>query len=153
VQPTGRMKAVLLGSALICAASGARGGEGGSAWFVVEPHFLSCSPKTLRAGQSLVLTLGPGHGKEMAIRRIKDRSWYSVISYGPAEPGDIKPPLTSEEFAVARRLEIPSTAKALLDGGRGVAPIFSKPGRYTVYVSDNLDSEDPGYRCEFTFAK
>ena len=99
-----------------------------------------------------MLTLGPGHGKELLIRRVKDDAQYSFIVADPPLPGYVSP-ITSDEFAVAKRLEIPSTAMGYLGGGRGVMPISSKPGRYTVYVSDNLDSEEPGYRCEFTFAK
>ena len=53
------------------------------------------------------------------------------------------------EFEDVNAIEItPVTTGFRWDSEGGNETIFSKPGKYTLYVSTNLESEDGGYRCE-----
>lgn len=115
-------------------------------------QFLDCSPKILKGDQALTLTLGPGHGSELAIRRLKGEVWYYLVVRG--QDDEIKPLMTSEEYASARSVIIPAATRAYKSGGSGIIErIFSKPGRYIVYSSDNLESEDGGYICAVNYLK
>jgi hypothetical protein len=44
---------------------------------------------------------------------------------------------------------IPANVVGILGGDN--SRVFTKPGRYTVYSSENLESEEPGYRCEIRY--
>jgi hypothetical protein len=59
--------------------------------------------------------------------------------------------MTPEAFEKARRVVIP--ADAVGDYRDKTARVFPKPGKYTVYTSENLESEEPGYRCGITYVK
>ena len=114
-----------------------------------NPRILACTPGTLRASQSLVLSLGAGHGRELAIRRVSDNSWYFLVVGSPPEG---EPQLmTPGEFASASRTEVPASfqGRASVDGP--LERIFSRTGTYEAYVSDNLESEDGGYMCSFKY--
>ena len=45
------------------------------ALWTVNQKVLACKPKVLKKGQSIALSLRPGHGKELAIRRNNDNRW------------------------------------------------------------------------------
>lgn len=110
---------------------------------------LVCWPETLGASGSLVLTLGSGHGRELAIRRVADNAWYFLVGTLPVEG---EPQLmTSAEFAKAGRVEISASFKTRASENDPLEPIFHRPGAYEVYVSDNLESEDGGYMCRFNY--
>jgi hypothetical protein len=120
--------------------------------YIVSKKSLDCSPKILKGDQTLTLTLGPGHGSELAIRRLKGEVWYYLVMVGPDD--EIKPLMTPEEYASARSVEIPAATKERRSGGSGIVErIFSKPGRYIVYSSDNLETEDGGYICVVDYVK
>jgi len=152
VKPTGLvLSAVLAAWAAIGIAHGAEEDEEGR--YVVVKQILDCSPKILKDGQTLILTLDDTvHGSELAIRRLRGNVWYDLVTRGSAD--DIKPLMTSEEFALARRVEIPTTITARRQGPNGpIERVFSKPGRYILYSSDNLESEQGGYICTIDYGK
>ena len=122
-----------------------------SAQFVIFPRALDCSPKILRPGQSLTLTLnGNGvHGRELAIERKDQKRWYYLVSAYP-QPGP-KMLMTPDQFEKASRVVIPADIMADHEGKS--ARVFTTPGRYTVYTSPNLESEQDGYRCEIEFRR
>jgi hypothetical protein len=119
-----------------------------SATFTVQPKLFDCSPKVLRAGQSLTLTLSGAHGRHLAVERQGDPAWYYLVIGAPV-PGTTLF-MTPDAFKKARRVVIPATVVADYRGKD--ARVFSKPGKYTLYTSDNLESEDPGYICEIRYA-
>jgi len=129
--------------------------DAGSAVFVTDSRFLKCTPKTLKGDQPLVLTLGRVHGRDLAIRRVAGDIWFDLIMASPPPP--MKSLMSRQAFAEARQLIIPAdTIGYHWDDktGKGVGErIFSKPGRYIVYTSDNLESEDPGYKCIVNYAR
>jgi hypothetical protein len=116
-------------------------------WFT-NSRVLSCDPDTLTASDTLVLTLGQGHGRELAIRRVSDNTWYFLVVWLPAEN---EPQLMSpEEFASASRVEIPASFHARASGGP-LEPVLNRPGTYEAYVSDILESEIGGHVCSFNY--
>lgn len=117
--------------------------------WISNKNMLACSPETLRASDSLVLMLGSGHGRELAIRRVADNAWYFLIGVLPVEG---EPQLmTSAEFSKAGRVEISASFKARASENGPLEPIFHRPGAYEVYVSDNLESEEGGYVCRLDY--
>lgn len=126
--------------------------DAGSAVFVDDSRFLKCTPQTLKGDQPLVLTLGHGHGQDLAIRRVAGDIWYYLVMASPPPP--TKSLMSRKAFAEARQLVIPidMISYQWTDGKAIKEKIFSKPGRYIVYTSDNLESEDPGYKCTVNYA-
>lgn len=122
-----------------------------SAKFVVFPKALDCSPKILRPGQSLTLTLDASgaHGRELAIERKGVERWFFLVLASPyPAPARL---MTPDAFEKATRVVIPADVMADYEGKS--ARVFTQPGRYTVYTSENLQSEEPGYRCEIEFRR
>jgi len=114
--------------------------------WLTDSSVLACSPAFLSASDTLVLTLGRGHGRELAIRRISGNSWYFLVV---ALPSTNEPQLmTPQQFAAARRVEIPATFKGRASGGP-IEPVLNQPGQYEAYVSDVLESEVGGHVCRF----
>jgi hypothetical protein len=129
--------------------------DAGSAVFVTNSRFLNCTPKALKGDQPLVLTLGPTHGQDLAIRRVAGDVWFDLVMASPPPP--VKLLMSRKAFSEARQLTIPMDIVGYhwnAKTGKGIEErIFSKPGRYIVYTSDNLESEDPGYKCSVNYAR
>ena len=141
------MKSILL--ATLIATSPAAGDGYEPAVWLSNPSVLTCSPSILRAPHPLVLSLGPGHGRELAIRRVSDNTWYFLVGHAPP---DGEPQLmTPEDFALADRTEVPTSFLGRASADTSLGPIFNRPGSYEAYVSDNLESEQGGYMCSFKY--
>ena len=110
---------------------------------------LDCSPQTIKAADSLVLALGSGHVRELAIRRVSDNAWYFLVVGLP--PEDEPQLMSPEEFSAVTRVVIPVSFKARSSAEGPLEPILSRPGAHEAYVSDNLESEDGGYVCRFEY--
>ena len=122
--------------------------------YVVVKHIFDCSPKTLKGDQTLIITQVPQQGLELAIRRLRGNVWYYLVQHGFIGDEKFKPLMSSEEFAAARRVEIPATITAYRSGLNGpLERVFSKPGRYILYTSDTLESERGGYICTINYVK
>jgi len=116
-------------------------------WFT-DSRVLACTPASLSSSGTLVLTLGHRHGSELAIRRVSDNTWYFLVVGLPSL--DEPQLMTHEQFAVARRVEIPATFKARASGGP-LESVLNRPGQYEAYVSDILESEVGGHVCRFNY--
>jgi hypothetical protein len=87
----------------------------------------------LKKGEILNISLGPNHGKELAIRRHSDDVWYFLVVGSP--PADMVSLMTPSEFSIAKSIKIgPKTTgyKWTCEGGNEIS--FSEPGMYTIYV-------------------
>ena len=118
--------------------------------FPNNPQVLACAPATLSSGQTLTLTLGPGHGRELAIVRESDETPYFLVVQGP--PPDMRSLMLRDLFAVASRVDMPASItgyKWIGDGGN--ERIFTSPGEYVVIVSDNLEGEAGGNSCAIDY--
>jgi len=115
--------------------------------WLADEAALKCSPKIVNIGGEVVLTLGPNHGNELAIYRESEELWlFLVVGSPPEGMSSLMPP---KEFASVSTVAIGATTTGFrwdVVGGNEV--VFKKPGKYTVYVSENLESEYGGYKCE-----
>jgi hypothetical protein len=142
------MKSIFIAGLLLTGQATDGDGYQPAVW-LSNQRVLACSPKTLEASDSLVLKLGPGHGRELAIRRVSDNAWYFLVVWLPPEG---EPQLMSpEDFALATHVEIPASFKGRASVDDPLGPIFSRPGAYETYVSDTLESEEGGYVCSFKY--
>ncbi|CAN7562960.1 hypothetical protein LJR143_003924 [Pseudoxanthomonas sp. LjRoot143] len=141
------MRSIFLASLL---ATGPAVGDGYEpAVWLSNSNVLACSPNTLRAPHPLILTLGPGHGSELAIRRVSDNTWYFLVGHMPP---DGEPQLTTpEKLALANSIEVPTSFRGRASEADALAPIFNRSGAYEAYLSDNLESEEGGYVCSFNY--
>lgn len=115
-----------------------------------DPTVLACSPKVLVSGQVLTLALGPNHGSELAIRRLRDQQQFLLVVGSP--PLGHFQLMTPTDFAAARSVEINTDAFATawaVDASPEL--VFSEPGEYEIAVSPNLESEAGGYFCRIAF--
>ena len=123
-----------------------------AAFTVVDPKFISCSPKVLRPGQTLTLTLGPGHGAELAISRMAGEAHFFLVARDAGWEIPAGVTMSPEPFAKARTARISTDIFADYQTVR--QKVFTRSGKYIVSVGDNLESDaDPGYRCEFEFRR
>ena len=100
----------------------------------------------LRDGETLTLTLGPGHGSELGIVREQGEVPYFLVIQGP--PPEMQTLMARGEFGAATRVEVPASAtgyKWLGEGGN--ERIFTTPGTYEGLISNSLESEEGGHMC------
>ena len=116
-----------------------------------DPSVLSCTPRQLNSDAILVISLGKRHGKEMAIQRQSDGIWYMLVL--GAAPTEMRELMSPEQFSGAAKVRIASTTTGYRwTKNQQNERIFTSPGKYTVYVSDNLETETSGHKCEATYA-
>lgn len=110
---------------------------------------VSCIPSELNLGESLQVKFGEQHGKELAVYRHEDNLWFFLVVGSP--PSEMISLMSALEFEGVNAIEItPVTTGYRWDSKGGNEAIFSKSGKYTLYVGANLESEDGGYKCELT---
>ncbi len=141
------MNTILVAALLLTAQAAAPDDYEPAEWFS-DSRVLSCSPHTLLASDTLVLKLGPGHGRELAIRRVSDNTWYFLVVGLPAD--DEPQLMTPDQFAAAQRVEIPATFQVRASGGP-LESVLNHPGKYEAYVSNVLESEVGGHVCSFNY--
>ena len=105
-----------------------------------------CSPRKLRRGGTLVLTMSAPHGRDLAIISPDDRfSW--LRSW---EPQDGEATARWYAFEKVRRLELSAAEVTGKASHHNNELIFTKTGWYRVRLSDNLETDDgtPFYECK-----
>lgn len=116
-----------------------------------DPRVLSCSPAKLHVAGKLTLVMGPGHGRELGIRRHSDNSWYFLVIGSP--PDNARTLMTPDEFARSHEVVIPASVTTTEWVNGAEVSVFSTSGKYSIYVSDNLESETGGYMCTIRYVK
>ena len=120
--------------------------------WVADTKVMACSPRNLSGSGTLRLRLGPGHGKELAIRRESDGAWFFLVVESP--PQEMKLLMSPESFRTARLVKIPASIKAAQwDTESHEQRVFSSSGKYYVFSSDNLESEAGGAKCTITYTR
>jgi hypothetical protein len=111
--------------------------------------FLTCTPRHLFKGDTLTLRLGLPHGSELGIRRESDNKWYYLILRDLSGYDGMKNMMDVATFSTIREVNINTDVIAfdasISPGGN--EPIFTASGKYDIYVSTALESEDGGYKC------
>jgi hypothetical protein len=117
--------------------------------WVDSDKMVSCSPVELKPSDTLQVRLGLGHGKELAVYRHEENIWLFLVVGSP--PSDMVSLMSPQEFESVSSIKIsPTTTGYRWDSEGGNEAVFSKLGKYTLYVSENLESEEGGYKCELT---
>ena len=109
-----------------------------------DKRVLACSPARIEQRGTVTLKLGKGHGSELGVRRASDNTWFFLVVGMPSE--DDPQLMTTDEFASATRVQIHGDFKSRSAPGK-LEEIFAQSGKYEIYVSDVLESEEGGYRC------
>ena len=116
-----------------------------------SPRVLSCAPRVLHAGDTLRLSLGPKHGRELSVTRLADGATFMLVIGAP--PQDMVQLMTPDEFAKVKSLSIPTSVEATRwDGAEVREPIFTRLGIYEVSVSEVFESERGGFYCRVHYA-
>ena len=144
------LRILAIGLFLVAGQPGTQAGGGTTPWSS-NKRALACTPKVLRHPGALLLTLGPGHGKELAIRRVAGDRWYFLVSRSPQ--GNEPQLMDSDAFEKATLVEIPTSIKARASADQPLEPVFLRSGVYEVYVSDALETEEGGYTCRFHYER
>ena len=118
----------------------------------VSPAVLDCSPRVVETSGLLKLTMRVPHGGYLGVREPSGDLF--LVIYPLPEPG--RPSLMpSEEFRLRQTLELPVST---LHGARWVVGhdklerVFAQRGRYTMLLSESLESEDvPLFKCHVDF--
>jgi hypothetical protein len=118
-------------------------------------QLLSCDPKQVRSGDTLILRFRMPHPEELAIRA-PGNGWYFLV-FEP-DPSTPRPIVDKASFAKMREMRLPvATAKGIpcAAGKNNPEVIFQRPGTYEVILTAALESEDvvPTYRCKVAFAR
>ena len=108
---------------------------------------VSCTPKELNPSETLRVKLVGHHGSELAVYRYDENLWLFMVVGSP--PTSMVSLMSPQELEVAKSFEItPKTTGYRWDSMGGNEVIFSRPGKYTLHVSEALESELGGYKCE-----
>jgi hypothetical protein len=127
-------------------------GDDKSAW----PWTLACSPDTIRPGDTLNIRMSTPHGNELSVvreavgvglsdfERSRDRTYYRVIDPLIGRPRLRYSLIPAEQFREMALLRLPVdvTAPPMIYGRDStLEPVFSRPGKYTIKVGENMASD------------
>ena len=118
--------------------------------WLVDDRVMTCSLESQPDSDTLVISLGPDRGRELAIRRVADNTWYFLVV--ALAPHDVPQLMTADEFSKQHRVEVPAhfQTRAWATDSE-LESVLNAPGLYEAYVSDNLESEAGGHVCGFTY--
>jgi len=115
-------------------------------WYESEKEF-SCTPKSISVNGTINIKLGSNHFKELAVYRHSDKSWLFLVVGSP--PKQMDSLMKSSSLKKAESLNINQLTTGFRWEKDGFnEKVFLKPGKYTIYNSDILESEYGGYKCE-----
>jgi hypothetical protein len=115
--------------------------------WVENEKVLKCVPARLKIGESLNLELGKHHGKELSVyRQSENLDLFLVVGSPPVAMESLMTPTEFEKVSLVTLTSSSTGFRWDVKGGNET--IFNSPGIYTFYVSENLESEQGGYKCE-----
>jgi hypothetical protein len=114
----------------------------------------SCTPSSLRPGDTLTLQLDTPHGGELMVLTPND-VYFSFV-YPPGDHGQKYSIVRSEDFKTMSTLKVSADIRlppAVY--GKDTIPetVFSRPGQYVLQMGDKLESDHTGppYICKVMF--
>ena len=119
--------------------------------WVEDSKQLSCTPRKLYTTGALSLKLGPDHGRELAVRRDADNTWYFLVVSSP--PSGVKTLMSPDEFELKTQVLIPASLVTTEWTTNEDTQIFTASGSYTIFVSVALESEAGGYKCQVKYVR
>jgi hypothetical protein len=115
-------------------------------YFSDDSEFM-CIPEKAKFGDKIVLTKTNSNLSELAVfREGSDTSHFIIVGSPPDGMTNLIAP---NELATKNELTLNTVMLTGLEWKTGAKQelIFSKSGKYTFYISPNLESEIGGYKC------
>ena len=114
--------------------------------WVDDPKVFQCQPESLYVGYALEVKLAKDHPKEFGVESHDKNEWYALVMADP--PKGAKLLMSTQEFAQTTHLVLPPGTNGATFAESAINRVlFSKPGRYTLYLSNVLESDIGGYKC------
>jgi hypothetical protein len=117
---------------------------------------ITCSPRTLNLGDTLVVKLTLPHGDDFVIVSPDENEWW-LSSTNNYHDQWHETPFRASNFGDQSKINLQSSQLKVVPFIHGKTEpelVFSKPGRYRIVVSENFATDDgtPSYSCfvEFT---
>jgi hypothetical protein len=115
---------------------------------------LTCVPGTLRANDTLTLRMETPHGDYLTATQ-PDKTLFFIVYPRFDDPSRKFSLMPSEEFKTTASLRLPATfrAKPWIYGRDSTEQFFSRPGKYVLWVGENLESDINRHavKCEVVF--
>jgi len=115
---------------------------------------LTCVPGTLRANDTLTLRMETPHGDYLTATQ-PDKTLFFIVYPRFDDPSRKFSLMPSEEFKTTASLRLPATfrAKPWIYGRDSTETFFSRPGKYVLWVGENLESDINRHavKCEVVF--
>ena len=109
----------------------------------------SCAVHASEHKQVVRLNKRPSSGGELGVET-PDGDFFFMVPVDAATTG--MPNLDAEEFSRMTSLDLdPDSLIGTSSRHESRAKVFARPGKYTFYLSDNLESEEGGYTCDVMF--
>ncbi|GAA0860370.1 hypothetical protein [Aliiglaciecola litoralis] len=115
-------------------------------WIESSKHF-NCTPSEISLKGSVYISLGENSFEELAIFRESDKTWlFLVVGSAPKEMSSLMSP---SELKSKNAVSLTTETTGFRWEANGYNErVFTALGKYTVYNSDNLESEVGGYKCD-----
>ena len=111
----------------------------------VNSRVFSC-PKVVRVAQAFTVTMAPGAGQELAVRRVADGAWFFLVVASPQDGH--KNLLEPNQLSRSTKLQVPANLRwSSWAVGAKPEAVFRR-GEYELYLSENLESAQGGYKCQ-----
>ena len=129
------------------ASLGSQESEAPETVWVKSPKHFNCNPSEISFKDNISISLGENSFDELAIFRESDKTWlFLVVGGAPEEMNSLMSP---SELKSTKVLSLNSETTGFRWESNGYnEKIFTVSGKYTVYNSDNLESEVGGYKCD-----
>jgi hypothetical protein len=104
---------------------------------------ITCSPRRLYRGETLVLNMPVPHGGDLAI--VGPKKSFSFIIFEPSENSKQQPLISRENFETMAQLKLPTDTVREMMWSADEKPnrlIFTRTGWYEVWLSANLETDD-----------
>lgn len=117
-----------------------------------SPMHFDCSPNEISVNGRVSIMFGEKSFSELAIYREPDSTWlFLVVDSAPKEMRSLMS--TSQLKATSLVSLTPETMGFRWEANGFNEILFTVPGKYTLYNSDNLESEMGGYKCDIVITR
>lgn len=114
----------------------------------------TCTPDTLRPGDTLTFRMRTPHGDYLIVRH-PDRTVYFIVYPQLGNPTRKYSLIPSESFKQIRTVRLAADVRAtprVYGRDTILEPVFNAPGKYLIHMGENLESDfnDKSFSCTVT---
>tara|TARA_Y100000780_G_C13670775_1_gene412287 strand:- start:1333 stop:1773 length:441 start_codon:yes stop_codon:yes gene_type:complete len=129
-----------------------QGNESPDTVWAYSPKQFDCSPNEISVNGSVSILFGENSFKELAIYREPDSTWLFLVV--DSAPKGMKSLMSTSQLKATSLVSLTSETMGFRWEANGYNEIiFTVPGKYTLYNSDNLESEMGGYKCDIVITR